>query len=231
MGGQLQGASLTEINATTGALVRVISGPAYQFGRPDAVAAASGDLWVTNENASVTEIDETTGALVRVVRNCGCRLAGGCRRGRQPCVGRQCPNSDVTDDRVSELNAKTGKLVRVISASQYGFNGPAGVAATGKRVWVTNSWADSVTELNAKTGALVRVISGKKYGLNAPSVFASLEAPCGSLTQGADGGHRWGRYPVECHDWCLGSGDLRRGLLVQRAHRSRGRREPRMGCQ
>ena len=39
---------------STGALVRVISGPAYQFACPAALALSGGDLFVANAGASVT---------------------------------------------------------------------------------------------------------------------------------------------------------------------------------
>ena len=81
-------------------------------------------------------------------------------------------NPDVADDYVTELNAKTGKLVRVISAARYGFDSPDGVASTSKRVWVTNTRGFSVTELNAKTGALVRVISGKRMSTQRPCRYS-----------------------------------------------------------
>jgi hypothetical protein len=67
------GGSVTEVNASTGALVRVISGPQYQFnpndrGGPDALALRGADLFVaTFGGYSVTEVNASTGALVRVI--------------------------------------------------------------------------------------------------------------------------------------------------------------------
>ena len=60
--------SVTEINAATGALTRVISAPAYQLNGPDAIAAAGDDVWVIDVNSgSVTEINGATGGLTRVI--------------------------------------------------------------------------------------------------------------------------------------------------------------------
>jgi hypothetical protein len=62
---------------------------------------------------------------------------------------------------VTELSAKTGRLVKVISGSRYKFDVPAAIASDGTHVWVAND--TSVTELSARTGRLVKVISGSKY--------------------------------------------------------------------
>jgi hypothetical protein len=49
--------SLIEVNASTGALVRVISGPAYRFDDPDAMVLSGRDLFVANSRSgSVTEL-------------------------------------------------------------------------------------------------------------------------------------------------------------------------------
>jgi hypothetical protein len=49
--------SVTEIEASTGALVRVLSGSEYQFDYPDAMAVAGTDLFVANNSGgSVTEL-------------------------------------------------------------------------------------------------------------------------------------------------------------------------------
>jgi DNA-binding beta-propeller fold protein YncE len=53
--------------------------------------------------------------------------------------------SDNEGDSVTELNAATGALVKVIRGSSYRFNGPAGVSSDGKDVWVANTLDDSVT--------------------------------------------------------------------------------------
>jgi hypothetical protein len=67
------GGPVTELNTSTGALVRVISGPKYQFSPPNGGAAHSAmvmsgaDLFITEADDSVTEINASTGALVRVI--------------------------------------------------------------------------------------------------------------------------------------------------------------------
>ena len=71
---------LTELDPSTGALVRVIAGDQYQFDSPDELAVSGHDLFVANfgqnnanpdeggpDPGSVTEIDTSTGALVNVI--------------------------------------------------------------------------------------------------------------------------------------------------------------------
>src|SRR6185437_13658599 len=51
------GNSITEVNASDGSLVRVISDQAFDFESPDALAFDGSNIWVANERgASVTEI-------------------------------------------------------------------------------------------------------------------------------------------------------------------------------
>ena len=55
LGSQRGTHSVTEVDASTGALVRVISGPKYQFRSPWQIAAGGDRLWVTNlEGNTVT---------------------------------------------------------------------------------------------------------------------------------------------------------------------------------
>jgi hypothetical protein len=63
---------VTEIDAPTGALVRVISGARTGFDQPVALAPMPPDLFVAgyepvHHRGSVTEIDASTGAVVRVI--------------------------------------------------------------------------------------------------------------------------------------------------------------------
>ena len=60
------GGSVTELDTSTGALVRVISGARYELGLTDAMAASGTNLFVANFTSRVTEIVVATGDLVRV---------------------------------------------------------------------------------------------------------------------------------------------------------------------
>jgi hypothetical protein len=59
---------LTEIDASTGALVRTISGQAYRFSFPCALAIKGTHLFVVDTGSgSLADIDAATGALVSVI--------------------------------------------------------------------------------------------------------------------------------------------------------------------
>jgi hypothetical protein len=147
------GNSITELNASTGSLVRVISASRYRFNGPDAIAPSGPDLFVAN---------------------------GGPRGALDGDRGPSLPPASGTS--VTELNASTGRLVRVISASSYGFSGPHAIAVSGPDLFVANRKGPiraeflpngtSVTELSASTGRLVRVISGSSYGFDGPDALA-----------------------------------------------------------
>jgi hypothetical protein len=68
------GGSVTELDASTGALMKVLSGAAYHFTRPYCLAVVGPDLFVGSGTldlkkpaGSVTEINASTGVLVRVL--------------------------------------------------------------------------------------------------------------------------------------------------------------------
>jgi streptogramin lyase len=82
-------------------------------------------------------------------------------------------------DSVTELDAATGALVKVILGARYQFNYPDAVSSDASHVWVANYYGDSVTELDAATGALVKVLSGARYGFGFPDAVS------------ADGSHVW----------------------------------------
>ena len=52
-------------------------------------------------------------------------------------------------DSVTELNAANGALVRVLTASRYGFNGLVDVVTDAARIWAISANSDSVTEFPA----------------------------------------------------------------------------------
>jgi len=62
------GESVTELNASNGKLIGVLSGAQYQFNQPAVIAAAGTHVFVVNIGGnSVTEIDARTGALVHTL--------------------------------------------------------------------------------------------------------------------------------------------------------------------
>jgi hypothetical protein len=56
----LEGNSVTELSASTGNLVRVISGSSYGFNRPTAISLGGAHVWVVNPlTFSVTEFPDS----------------------------------------------------------------------------------------------------------------------------------------------------------------------------
>jgi DNA-binding beta-propeller fold protein YncE len=165
--------SVTELNATTGALIRVISGERYQLnsgGLSVAIAADGNRVWVPNANGnSVTEINAATGALIRVITSlpnfsfaitpdaAGVWLVTN--------AGVKGVGDTGPDGSVAELRAASGQLIRNISGPPFQDSSPGGaITADGNRVWAAGTYFYStggwVSELSAATGAMVRVISG-----------------------------------------------------------------------
>ncbi len=168
------GGWLTELSATTGALVRIVAGGRYALTDPQALAVDGDRLWVADGNGdALTELSAATGALIRVIAARRYQLADPAALavdGGGLWVANGASNS------VTELDAVTGALIRVISAPRYRLNttvyAPA-IAAAGNRVWVPDGNTDAVTEIDAATGALVRVIAGRRYQLNGPDAIVA----------------------------------------------------------
>jgi DNA-binding beta-propeller fold protein YncE len=152
--------SVTELNAATGKLVKILRGhlDGLKFGGGYAVTVASDrtHVWVADADGSVFEFSAATGTLIKVlhghrhqftdpdaitfdgthvwVTNPGSSLGAG----PGLCTGGQ----------VTELDA-SGKLVKVLSSPSYKFAGPDAVAAVGGHIWVANLCGYSVTEFPA----------------------------------------------------------------------------------
>ncbi|HUZ41977.1 MAG TPA: hypothetical protein VMU68_11385 [Acidimicrobiales bacterium] len=153
--------SVTELNARTGSLVRIVK--AQKKDPPDPVSVDGSHVWIGTTlmgSNSVTELNARTGSLVRIIKAKADHfngLSGIAAQGSHVWV----TNSGALASRgntnsVTELNARTGSLVRIIKAKADGFNRPSDVVASGSKLWVLNF--DSITELNQNNGSLVRVI-------------------------------------------------------------------------
>ena len=67
-----RGESITELSASTGALVKVIRGSSYGFDGSLGITSDGAHVWVANPNGqSVTELSASTGAPVRVIHGSG----------------------------------------------------------------------------------------------------------------------------------------------------------------
>ena len=207
---------VTELSATTGALVRVISGSRYDFNGPSGMTSLGSRIWVTNQSGgvnklgSVTEFSAATGALVRVINDHSFDFIGPFAiTSDRTHVWVTGPNGNA----VTEISASTGALVRVIRGSNYGFGGIYDITSDGTHVWVL-SFNCAITELSATTGALVRVI---KAPIKAPVWFYG----CSTITTGA--GRMWvtgGAFGNEVAELSLAT-----GALVKVIDGSKGRRK------
>jgi hypothetical protein len=250
-GGSVPGAdgSVTEVDISTGNLVRVISGASYRFDYPEAIGAAGGRVFVASSGRCcglITELDASTGSLLRVVSERGLSIPEGPRAtllirgqdvfvtaleggnwgsegqnvvaefdastgtfvrafsagvagggsaatsltgvaaaldgalllvptlGEVPDQGTTCAEQGMVSYSLSEFDAATGDLVRVLPGSPYRFGAPSAMVAGGGRVFVADdgSVPASVTELDGSTGSLERVIVGAQYRFGAPSAMA-----------------------------------------------------------
>jgi hypothetical protein len=150
----LNGNSVTELDASTGALVKVIDATKDKFDGPSAISSDRTHVWVANEYSnSVTELNASTGARVKVIDAAKFGIFG---PDGVDSDGTHVWVTSFEGNSVTELNASTGALVRVISGD--GLSQPEGVSSDGTHVWVT-TYNDSVTELKARNGAFVAVLS------------------------------------------------------------------------
>ena len=164
-------ASVTELSASTGALVQVISGASYDFDGMGDLVSDGAHVWVEG-GSSIAELDASTGALVRLIGGLGTNTVDNMSTdGAHLWVGED-PGS------VTEISTATGAVVKVIGGSVDHMDSPGAVASDGHDVWVANV-DGSVTELNAATGTLVRVIPGGGPGVESSEAIS------------ADGTHLW----------------------------------------
>ena len=147
--------SLTELNASTGSFIRYLSGKQYGFRYPTAMAFDGSHIWVANGGEGVSEINAANGRPVRTIPEAELGSGGGLYgiafAGHGIWVA-ACGG-------LEELSDTSGKVVRCVNSSSYGFDGTGVMASDGTHIFVANTAGDSVTEVNASTGSLVRILS------------------------------------------------------------------------
>ncbi len=174
--------SLTVINATNGALIKVIAKGkgAPSFDHPDALAVtpSRSDVWVTNPtNSTVTEVDARTLTVASVVSSDVGLFSnpdGIAIDGTAIFVANAGSNS------VSMLSTSAGSLIQNIGNSSlnggYGFNAPASMTSWGHDVFVTSPPGDSpmVTQISALTGDSNWMMCNTNFAFHflAPSALA-----------------------------------------------------------
>ena len=167
--------TVSELAASDGALVRLITGPAYHFVRPVALGAVGNTVLVLSTGGAgpsstagaLTAINSRTGALIRT-------WLGGRFSFNDPVAlsvsGADAFIVDRGSDAVTEVNWATGAFVRVVS--HHGLSTPDGIAVSGGRVWVSDSATNAVTDIAAATGTVISTLSNANgdYGFGSPSV-------------------------------------------------------------
>jgi hypothetical protein len=174
--------SITELDARDGALVRVITVGAARFDNPAAIAISGSRVWVTSLQTSsdgglVTDLDEADGSITRVVGGLADSFDGPvavAARGNDVWIVSSGVKNYYGNGRgvgsVTELNATTGQVIRIITAQTAPFDEPTSIAVSGTHVWVANLDYSSIVELNASNGAVVRLI--RANSLNQPLSMA-----------------------------------------------------------
>jgi outer membrane protein assembly factor BamB len=170
------GGSVTEMTSSNGSLVQVISGAAFRFVDPVAVASSGSIVLILNAgrlsgSGSITEIDAQTGTLLRVIAAPTFAFADPPARAVS---GRDVYVADERSNSVTEVNSATGALVRVVT--RHGLDQPDGIAVESGRVWVANRASNSATDIIAATGAVVSTFTDAEgsYGFGQPGAVIGV---------------------------------------------------------
>ena len=164
--------SITELNASTGAVIRTISGAQFAFDDPVAMTVAGPDAFVADEGSnSMTQLEISSGRLVRVVAGQGLSAPDG--------IAVQSGNVWVADSASSsatEINAATGAVVATETDSdgQYGFGAPLMAIGANGYVYIASPFGSSpmVTKVSATSGQP----SWYMCNTNGPYYFSLLSA-------------------------------------------------------
>jgi hypothetical protein len=144
----------------------------HEFDYPSGLVFSGGHLWVANEHGnSVSEINPATGAWMASL------TSGPYGIDAPTSIATNGPDIFVANSvkSISEINASTRQLVRIIFGSEYQFSDPIAITVTGGRVLVLNAGtgAGSITEFSSQSGLLIRTISGSRFDFNDPAAFAT----------------------------------------------------------
>jgi len=164
--------TVTELSAVNGALVRRLTSPSYRFARPVAITSVGGDVLVLNAgpSGSITEFAADTGAYLLNIRGAAYALD-------QPAAVATAHSriyvADKANNSLTEIDARTGKLVRVIA--NQGLSAPDGVAVGGGSVWVADQATSGVTQIDEASGRVVttKTDANASYGFWHPTLMIS----------------------------------------------------------
>ncbi len=187
------GNSVTELNAASGKMVRVVDANADGITTPVALTVTGTNVWIVNDGVrgsrtgtgSLTELSAANGSLVSVVSDQLDNPSAATANGSNIWITNQ--HRSANDGSVTVLSSSSGAVSRNLHSASDDFDGPVAIVARGDDVWVASSGGNnaegsgkdqgSVTELNSLTGAVVRVI-----GTNA----AQFDVPTAMVLSGPD---------------------------------------------
>jgi DNA-binding beta-propeller fold protein YncE len=172
------GNSLTEIDPSTGAWMGTFKSANYGLDHPTAITDAGPDLFVANGAGSLSEVRASDGTVVRTISGHGfgfvhpIAIAAAGHTLLVLNAGRPSASPAVAGS-LTEIDARTGRLLRRVAGSSFAFDDPAALTVSGSHAYVADEASDSVTEIDTTSGTLVRVVADQ--GLSAPDGIAAAD--------------------------------------------------------
>ncbi len=177
------GGSVSELNESSGALVKSFSSPSGasqakpEFNAPDGIAVSHGHVWVANRPMSsttpgVAELKTTNGALIQMLNSPKDQFDAPCCvavEGSHVWVANTaCNDTNCSQGGVAELRASTGASIRYVEGfrtknRKTAFREPTQIAANASWVWFAS--IGGLTELSASTGKVLHNYSVGCAGL------------------------------------------------------------------
>lgn len=157
---------ITELNATTGAVERIINSRADGFIDPIGIATSEGHIWVVsggytyangqNKYGMVSELDATSGALIRKIDLAKRGVTG---LSSVTVVSGRVWISASGGNQLVELSESTGSVLHIFQ-SHSRFAMPSGISGYGTKVWIANpGWLGRVYARDAQSGKAFRGVT------------------------------------------------------------------------
>ena len=165
---------VAEVNPATRAVVRVVSGPQYEFDDPTAITVANGDVWVASVgftgsrgNASAARLTEFSAMTTRLIRVINLKKRGIQGLSELWASGSTLWLSASSGAAIVAIDTNSGRIVHsYVSKPVLGNSQPSGVVATGGRVMYVDQSYSRIVVRQISSGRVVRTF--------APKVFARV---------------------------------------------------------
>jgi DNA-binding beta-propeller fold protein YncE len=179
-----------ELDLATSRTLKVINGKLDHFGVPLSMAVNGSDLFVVslsqdsagNNVWELSEVRVPGGQLVRTfsnaayhINNPGSVFSYGhyvfvISQGSSQLTGSDGPSS------ITQIDARTGALVRTIHGPLYELKGAVAMAGLNGDLYVADAGANAVTVIDPNTGEPLEVLRGTRYGFAHPDGLATWGA-------------------------------------------------------